>query len=186
MLFSKVYWVLKKFFLKISVKRREKTSAGASFWMAYNYAFLKRHSGQGVFMPMLRNNYRNIYFAVFKYMDEKFGSLLFRSTRSQIFLKIGVFQKTAIFTQKYLCWNLFLKKLKTWSPATYLKEIQNRFYPVNIERFLKAPFLFNTSGGCFLLFIANICCFKFQINNPANIYLFSANNRNNIKSCEIC
>ena len=33
-----------------------------------------------------------------------------------------------------------------------------------IEKFSRTTFLKNTSGCCFLLFIVNICCFKFQIN----------------------
>ena len=44
------------------------------------------------------------------------------------------------------------------------KRLQHRHFPVNIEKFLRTAFLQNTSGGCFLLFIVSICCFKFQIN----------------------
>ena len=38
-------------------------------------------------------------------------SHLFRSSRSQMFFKIGVLKNFAIFTGKSLCWSLFLIKL---------------------------------------------------------------------------
>ena len=44
------------------------------------------------------------------------------------------------------------------------KRLQHRLFPVNIVKVLRAAFLQNTSGGCFLSFIMNICYFKFQIN----------------------
>ena len=49
---------------------------------------------------------------------------LFKSSRSQVFYKIGIFKNFTIFTAKHehLCWNLFLIKLQLWRPATWLKE----------------------------------------------------------------
>ena len=37
-----------------------------------------------------------------------------RSSRSQLFFKIGALKNLAIFTQKHLCWSLFLIKLQAW------------------------------------------------------------------------
>ena len=44
-----------------------------------------------------------------------------RSSRSQMFLKIGVLKKFAIFIGKHLCWCLFLIKLLGFRPATLFK-----------------------------------------------------------------
>ena len=38
----------------------------------------------------------------------------YRSSRSQMFLEIGVFKDFANFTGKHLCWSLFLIKLQVW------------------------------------------------------------------------
>ena len=46
---------------------------------------------------------------------------IIRSGRSQMFLKIGVLKKFAIFTGKRLCWSLFLIKLLDFRPATLFK-----------------------------------------------------------------
>ena len=52
-----------------------------------------------------------------------------RSSRSQMFFKIGVLKKFAMFTGKHLCWSLFLIKLQAF-----------RCFPVNITKLLRAGF----------------------------------------------
>ena len=47
--------------------------------------------------------------------------LPFRSSRLQIFFKVGVLKIYAIFTGKHLLWSLFLIKFKSFRPATLLK-----------------------------------------------------------------
>ena len=58
----------------------------------------------------------------------KEGDDIIRSSRSQMFSKIGALKKLifnnkekAIFTGKGLCWNLFLIKLLDFRPATLFK-----------------------------------------------------------------
>ena len=51
--------------------------------------------------------------------------LVFRSSRSQMFLKIGVLKNVANFTGIHLCWSLFLIKLQSWRPAILLKRDSN-------------------------------------------------------------
>ena len=58
-----------------------------------------------------------------------------KSSRLQMFFKIGSIKNFAIFTGKHLCWGLFLIKLQV--------------LPVDIAKFLRIAFLCNTSGGCF-------------------------------------
>ena len=48
-----------------------------------------------------------------------------RSSRSQIFFKIGVLKNFAKFTRKQPCWSLFLITLQVWKPATLLKGDSN-------------------------------------------------------------
>ena len=52
--------------------------------------------------------------------------LPFRSSRSQIFFKVGVFRSYAIFAGKYLRWSLFLITFQSFSPATLLKKNSNK------------------------------------------------------------
>ena len=52
-----------------------------------------------------------------------------RSSRSQMFFKIGVLKKFAMFTGKHLCWSLFLIKLQAF-----------RCFSVNIAKLLRAVF----------------------------------------------
>lgn len=60
--------------------------------------------------------------------------ILFRSSRSQMFFKIGVIKNVAILIGKYLLyWSLLLK------PAILLKSVFNT--GVNIETFLRTKFL---------------------------------------------
>ena len=54
----------------------------------------------------------------------------FRNSRSQMFFEIGALENVAIFTEKHLCWNLFLIKLQA-----------EKHFPVNIANFLGTAFL---------------------------------------------
>ena len=85
------------------------------------------------------------------FTDDLFWFTLFRSSRSQIFFKINLFKNFVIFTN-LKDYNLIKKRL------------EHRYFPVNTEKFLRTAFLQNTSADCLLLFISNICCFKFEIN----------------------
>ena len=49
----------------------------------------------------------------------------YRSSRSQILLKIDVLKNFANSSGKHLCWSPFLIKLQTWRPATLLRKDSN-------------------------------------------------------------
>ena len=54
------------------------------------------------------------------------------------------------FTGKHLCQSLFFNKVAGLRPATLLKKrLWHRCFPVNFVKFLRTPFLQNTSDGCF-------------------------------------
>ena len=48
-----------------------------------------------------------------------FHDKIIRSSRWQMFFKIGVLKNFAIFTEKHLCWSLFLIMLQTIWPVTF-------------------------------------------------------------------
>ena len=64
-----------------------------------------------------------------------------RSSRSQVFYKIGVLKKFANFTRKHQCWSRFLIK----SPEIMV--LHDRCFPVNFAKLLRTPFLQNSSSG---------------------------------------
>ena len=46
-----------------------------------------------------------------------------------------------------------IKTLKVQGPGTLLKErLWHRYFPVNFAKFLRTPFLQNTSGDCFCIY----------------------------------
>ena len=65
----------------------------------------------------------------------------FRSSRPEVFCKKGVLKNCDKFTGKHFCQRLW-----------------HRCFPVNLSKFLRTPFLSNTSGSCFWpLYSALIC-----------------------------
>ena len=63
-----------------------------------------------------------------------------------VFYKKDVLKNFSKFTGKHLCWSLFFNKDAGLRPATLLKNrFQQRCFPVNFVKFLRTPFLKNTS-----------------------------------------
>ena len=65
-----------------------------------------------------------------------------RSSRSQMFFKIGVFKNFAIFKGKHLCRSLFLIKLQPWRPATLLKRDSTQVFSCEYCEIFKNTFFF--------------------------------------------
>ena len=87
---------------------------------------------------------------------------IFRSSSSKMFFKIGVLKNFIKFTEKHLCWNLFLNTAASWRPATLLrKNFGTVFFFVNYAKLLITPFLQKTSGRLLLMFLN--CCKKFLL-----------------------
>ena len=61
----------------------------------------------------------------------------FRSSRSQMFFKIGVLKSFTIFSGKYLFWSLFLIKLHAF---IIKKRLQHMRFPMNITKLLRTAF----------------------------------------------
>ena len=65
-----------------------------------------------------------------------------RSSRSQIFFKIGVLKNFAGFTGKHMCQSLFFNKVAGMRPATLLKkDTLAQLFSVNFVKFLGILFL---------------------------------------------
>ena len=73
-----------------------------------------------------------------------------RSSHQRYSIIKGVLINYAKFTGKHLCQILFLNKVAAPTSATLLrKRPWHRCFPVNFAKFIRTPFLQNTSGGCF-------------------------------------
>ena len=64
-----------------------------------------------------------------------------RSSRLQIFLKIGILKNFANVTGKDLRWSLFSKNLHAEGLQLHKKRLQHRCFPVKFAKFLRATFL---------------------------------------------
>ena len=58
-----------------------------------------------------------------------------RSSRLQMFFKIGVLKSFVNFTGKRLCWNLFLKNLQAEGLQLHKKRLQHRCFPAKFAKF---------------------------------------------------
>ena len=68
-------------------------------------------------------------------------------------MKKGALRNFAKFTGKHLCQSLIFNKVAGLRPATLLKKrLWHRCFPVNFAKFLRTPFLQNTSGRLLLYF----------------------------------
>ena len=92
-------------------------------------------------------------------------SQLTEATTGDVLWKKVFLKFFAKFTGKHLCWSLFFNRIADWSlffnqvaglrPATLLKKrLQHRCFLVNFAKFLRAPFLQNTSERLLLSFIS--------------------------------
>ena len=84
------------------------------------------------------------------FINEEYGNLKLNHQRCSK-------KKRCSYTGKHLCQSLFFNKVAGLSPATLLKRrFWHRGFSVNFVKFLKTPFLQNTSGDCFLTMIMMI------------------------------
>ena len=74
-----------------------------------------------------------------------------RSSYRKCSVRKDVLINFAKFTGKHLCQGLIFNKVASLRPATLLKKrLWHRCFPVNFAKFLRAPFLQNTSGRLLL------------------------------------
>ena len=88
------------------------------------------------------NKFRMIIFH-----DQKTLSWNFKSSRSQMFFKIGALKNFAMFTGKRLCWIYFFIKLQGWGPAILLKRDSNTCVLLLILRNFEEHLFWRTSAN---------------------------------------
>ena len=76
-----------------------------------------------------------------KFLRTSFLDNTSRSSRLEMFFKIGVLKRFANFTGKHLHGILFLKKLQADGLQLHKKRLQYRCFPVKFVKFLRKPFL---------------------------------------------
>ena len=88
----------------------------------------------------------------------------YRSSHQRCSMKKGVLRNFTKFTGKHLCQSLFFNKVAGLRPATLLKKrLWHRCFPVNFVKFLRTPFLQNTSGRLLLGLPENISKTSFDV-----------------------
>ena len=69
------------------------------------------------------------------------SQLMYRSSRPEVFCKLGALRNFTKFTGKHLCQGLFLNKVAGLRPTTLLKKgLWHKCFTVNFAKFLRAPF----------------------------------------------
>ena len=76
---------------------------------------------------------------------ENFEEATFRISNRKRSVRKDVLRNFAKFTGKHLCKSLFFNKV--FNEVSLKKRLWHRCFPVNFEKFLRTPFLQNTSGG---------------------------------------
>ena len=73
-----------------------------------------------------------------------------RSSLPEVFCKKGDLRNFVKCTEKHLCQSLFFNKVADLNPAILFKKRDwHKCFTVNFTKFLRTPFLQNTSSGCF-------------------------------------
>ena len=76
-----------------------------------------------------------------KFLRTAFLKNTSRSSRLQMFFKIGVLRSVANFTGKHLCSSLFLKNFQAGGLQLHKKRLQHSCFPVKFAKSLRTPFL---------------------------------------------
>ena len=94
------------------------------------------------------------------------GLFLYHQTKAATggVLQEKAFIKILQYSQENTCARVFFNKVSGLSPATLLKKrLWNRCFPVNFVRFLRTPFLQNTSGRLLLRKLKAFCFVSFFV-----------------------
>ena len=124
--------------LKISDNCQENTSVGTSFWIKIGLncmpqlIFIKKDTPVKIFPCKCWEKF-NVWM-------NNFALRYSEAAVHRFFFKISFFKNFAIFTEKHMGWNLFLKKLLVWRAATWLKRGSNTGIFLWVLRIFKSSF----------------------------------------------
>ena len=108
----------------------------------------------------------------------------FRNSHRKCSVENGVIKKVEKFTGKYLCQSLFFNNAVRpgLRPATLLKKkLRHRCFPVKSAKFLRTPFLYNTSSRLLLILY---CIENFTLYVNSVIWKFF--NLKGLNQCILC
>ena len=76
-------------------------------------------------------------------------SIIYRSSRSQMFFKVSVIENLSYFTGTHLCWSLFLNTVSGLKASNFIKKgLQHRCFTEIFAKYSRTTFfLQSTSGG---------------------------------------
>ena len=115
-------------------------------WVAFEFSILCFFSTLFMFCFKHRNEY-----CPFRERNCKKKKKKIRSSHWRCSVRKGVLRNFVQFTRKHLFQSLIFDKVAGMRPATLLKmRLWYRYFPVNFAKFLRAPFLQNTSGRLLL------------------------------------
>ena len=136
--------MLKKLLLKIAENCHESTSIGTYFWikvdsiaglLVYSLKRTRRYWCFPANVEMFPTSIRTPFFQ----SSSKWMKILFRGSRSQIFFTISVLKNFAIFTEKHLCWKLYLRLCETHNafqlPVFSSSSLSSQFSPSRTRDF---------------------------------------------------
>ena len=93
-----------------------------------------------------------------------------KQSSDSCYMQKGVLRNLTQFTGQHLCQSLLFNKVAGLRPATLLKKrLWHRCFPVNFEKFLRIPFLKNTSGRLFLHIWTRCPGWKISLKNHVNM-----------------
>ena len=106
---------------------------------------------------------------IVKLLKHLFSGTSARSSHRRCSVGKDVLRNFAKFTGKHLCQSLFFNKVVDLRPATLLKtRLWHRCFPVNVAKFLRRPFLQNTSRR--LLLICERCFCTLWLHELWNLF----------------
>ena len=85
----------------------------------------------------------------------EFAAFIYFCTAPEVFYKKGVHRNFTKFTGKHLCQSIFFNKVA--GHCNFIKmKLWHRCFPMNFAKFLRTPFLQNTSGRLLLETVSSI------------------------------
>ena len=115
----------------------------------------KRNALNTLKIPLMFKIRYSVFFPLITCMKNdrvnNFSRNIYMNSHQSCSIIKGVLRNFVKFTGKHLCQSLFFNKVAGLNPATLLKKrLWHRCFPVNFAKFLRTPFLQNSSGRLLL------------------------------------
>ena len=145
--------IFRKDFIIFNIKNMAASTVFRCFlWRILSIlSYFEKSSFKYTNQELRSRNFHNMSYSPWNFFCRRKFWVKLRSSHRRCSLKKGALRNLAKFTGKHLCPRLLLNKIAGLRPATLLKKsLWHRCFPVNFAKFLRAPFLQNTSGRLLL------------------------------------